>query len=73
VVQQSTNARWVPFATPCRWYLSLVQLARDGLDGEKARFPKFTNCRAKSLGSRVRDLLACQSIVDLALAERDPA
>src|SRR5216683_6606130 len=54
----------MPFAAPCRWYPPLVQLARDGLNGEKARFPKFTNCRAKGLGSHVRDPLACQFIVD---------
>src|SRR6266851_4625458 len=63
----------MPFAAPCRWYLSLVQLARDGLDGDKARFPKFTNCRAKGLSSHVRDALARQSIVDPVLSRRELA
>jgi hypothetical protein len=53
-LQQSGNHGQVPFAAPWRWYLSLVQLASDGLDGDKARFPKFTNCRAKGLSARPR-------------------
>jgi len=63
----------VPFAAPCRWYPSPVQLARDGTDGDKARFPKLANCRAKGLSSHVRDPLACQSIVDPALSRREQA
>ena len=30
-LQQPLNAGWVPFAVPRRWYLSLVQLMRDGV------------------------------------------
>ena len=56
-LQQSGNHGQVPFAAPWRWYLSLVQLASDGLDGDKARFPKFTNCWAKGLSSHVSDPL----------------
>jgi hypothetical protein len=70
-VQQSANAAWVPFAAPCRLYFSLVQLTSNGLDGDKARFPKFTNCRANSLSPHVCDPLACPSIV--AVAGRDQA
>src|SRR5258707_6242129 len=55
--------RTAPFAASCRWYPSLVQLARDGRDGDKARFPKFTNCWAKGLSSQVSDPLACQFTV----------
>ncbi len=63
----------MPFAAACCWYPALVQLARNGVDGDKACFPKFTNCRAKGLGSHIRDPLACQSIVDPALSRREQA
>src|SRR5882762_7381496 len=66
-VQQSVNAASVPFAATYRWYLSPVQLASDDPAGDKARFPKFTNCRTKGLSSRVRGLLDCQSIIDPAV------
>ena len=52
-LQQSGNHGQVPFAASWRWYPSLVQLVRDGLDGDKTRFAKFTNCRTKGLGSHV--------------------
>ena len=64
--QQMVNAGSVPFAATCRWYLSPVQLASDGQAGDKARFPKFTNCRAHGVSPRVRDPPDCQSIVALA-------
>jgi hypothetical protein len=52
-LQQSGNHGQVPFAASWRWYPSLVQLVPDGLDGDKTRFAKFTNCRTTSLGSHV--------------------
>jgi hypothetical protein len=60
--QQSVDAGPVPFAAECGWYFPRVQRARDGL-GREARFPKFMNCLAQRLGSHVRSLLECQSIV----------
>jgi hypothetical protein len=68
-VQQSADAGSVPFAAPCRWYLSLVQPARDGLEGDEARCPKITNCRGQRTSSRVRGPLVCQSIVDPAIVD----
>jgi hypothetical protein len=53
----------VPFAAPCRWYPSRVQLSRDGVAGDKARFSKPANCRAIGLSSHVRDPLQCKVIV----------
>jgi hypothetical protein len=61
-LQHSANASPVPFGTEWRWYLSLVQLASDGFDGE-ARFPKSKNCWAKGIRSDVRGPRECQSIV----------
>ncbi|MEA2909576.1 MAG: hypothetical protein QOJ15_1657 [Bradyrhizobium sp.] len=61
----------MPFAAPWRWYPSLVQLSRDGLDGDITRFSKLTNCRAKGLSSHVRDPPARQSIVDPVLSRRE--
>ena len=49
----------MPFAALRGWYLLLVQLARHGIDGDKASFLKFTNCRTKGLGSHIRGLLGC--------------
>jgi hypothetical protein len=66
-LQQSGNGGQVPFAALWRWYLSLVQLARDATDGDKARSSKFTNCWAKGLSSHVRDPLGCQPIIGPAL------
>ena len=63
-LQQSGNGGEVPSATSRCCYPLLVQLGRDGLDGDKARFPKFTNCWAKGLSSHVNDPLACQFTVD---------
>jgi hypothetical protein len=40
-LQQSGNGSEVQFAASWRCYPSLVQLARDGLDGDNARFSKF--------------------------------
>ena len=57
-LHQSGNGGEVPFAASWCCYPSLVQLARDGFDGDKARFAKFANCRTKGLGSHVRDRLA---------------
>jgi hypothetical protein len=65
-LQQSGNGGLVPFAASRRWCLSLVQLASDGQVGDKARFPKFTNCRAHGLSPRVRDPPDCQSVVAIA-------
>lgn len=45
--------------------ISLVQFANDGLDGDNARFPKFTNCRPKGLSPYVRAPLACPSLFQL--------
>jgi hypothetical protein len=61
-VQQSANAGPVPFGTEWRWYLALVQLVRDSLDGQ-ARLAKFMNCLAQGLGSQVRGPLKSQSII----------
>jgi hypothetical protein len=63
-LQQSGNGGEVPFAASWCCYPSLVQLARDGLDGDKARFAKFANCRTKALGSHVRRPLVSQSTAD---------
>jgi hypothetical protein len=60
----------MPFAALCRRYPSLVQLPGDGIDGDKARFPKFTNCRSQGLGSRIRGPLVCQTIIGPAVAQR---
>ena len=67
---QSANAGWVPFGALCRWYLSLVQLTRNGFRGE-ARFPKFMNCWAQGHSPNVRGPIDCPSIV--AVAGRDQA
>ena len=73
-VQQSANAGRVPFAAKCRWYLSRVQLARDGTKRNEVLSPQCSNCRSQSLGSRICGLLVCQSIVDpVALAVRNQA
>jgi peptidoglycan/LPS O-acetylase OafA/YrhL len=45
-LQQSADGASMPLAAPCRWHLSFVQLARDGTDGDEARFPKLSNCRS---------------------------
>ena len=58
----------MPFTALWRWYPSLVQLSRNGLDGDKARFSKFTNCRAKDLSSRIRGPLVHQFTVDPVLS-----
>ena len=63
-MQQSLNAGWVPFAASRGWYLSLAQLACDGIDGDKASFLKIGNCRGQRLSSCVRSTLLCLSIVD---------
>ena len=69
-LQQSGNGGEVPFATSRCCYPSLVQLSRDSLDRDKARFAKSTNCRAKRLSSHVRDPLL-ESIVDSVLPRRE--
>jgi hypothetical protein len=51
----------VPFAAERGWYLSRVQLTRDGPSGE-ASFPKFMNCLAQCLGSHVHGPLDRQSL-----------
>jgi len=61
-LQQSGNGGWVPFAASCCWYPSSVQLSRDGVAGDKARFSKPTNCRAIGLRSHVRDPPQCKVI-----------
>ena len=61
-VQSSANAGPVPFGTEWRWYLALVQLVRDSLDGQ-ARLAKLMNCLAQGLGSQVRGPLESQSII----------
>ena len=71
--QQTANGGWLPFAAPCRLYPLHVQLSRDVLGGDKARFAKFPNCRAIGFSSHVRGLLGCSSIVDPALAQLDQA
>jgi hypothetical protein len=52
----------VPFAAACSWYPSRVQLSRDGVAGDKARFSKLSNCRAIGRSSHVRDPLQCKVI-----------
>jgi hypothetical protein len=64
--QESFNAGGVPFAAPCRWYLSRVQLARDEAESIEALCPEFTNCRGQRLGFRISVPLACLPIVDSA-------
>jgi hypothetical protein len=63
-VQQSANAGRVPFAAKCRWYLSRVQLVRDGTKRNEVLPLQCSNCRSQSLSSRICGLLACQSVVD---------
>jgi hypothetical protein len=73
-VQQSANAGRVPFAAKCRWYLSRVQLVRDGTKRNEVLPLQCSNCRSQSLSSRICGQLACQSIVDPgALAVRSQA
>jgi hypothetical protein len=62
-VQQSANAGWVPSAALCGWYLSLVQLARNGLRRDAALCPECANFRSQGLRSHVRGLLVCQYVV----------
>ena len=62
--QQSLDAAWVPFAALRGGYLSLAQLPRDGIDGDKASALNFSNCGGQRLSSRVRGKLLCLSIVD---------
>jgi hypothetical protein len=71
--QQSLNASWLPFAVKCRWYLSLVQLARDGAGGDKACSPEFPNCRSQGFGSRLCGLLVCLPIIDPAICNQAKA
>jgi hypothetical protein len=61
---ESLNAGWVPFAASRGCYLSLAQFACDGIDGDKASFLNLSNCRGQRLGSHVRSMLLCLSIVD---------
>ena len=63
----------MPFAAPCRWYPSRVQLSRDGLARDKARFSKPTNCRAIGLSSHVRGPLHCKVIVGSTMCRRELA
>ena len=63
-LQQSGNSGEVPFAALRCSYSLPVQLVRNGLDGDKARSSKLTNCRAKDLSSCVRGPLVHQFIVD---------
>jgi hypothetical protein len=60
-LKQSVDAGRVPFAAERGWYLSRVQLTRDGPSGE-ASFPKFMNCLAQCLGSHVHGPLDRQSL-----------
>ena len=63
----------MPFAAGCRWYPSLVQLAGDGTDGDKARLPKIINRWPECLSSKVRDSLHCEAIVGSAMFRRELA
>jgi hypothetical protein len=72
-LQQSGNGGAVPFTASWRRYPSLVQLACDGLDGDKARFAKFANCRSKAFGSHVCGPLVSQSIADPAIVRQPQA
>ena len=63
----------MPFAATCRWYASRVQLSRDGLVGDKARYPELKNCRTQGLSSRVRDPLHCEVIVGSTMFRRELA
>jgi hypothetical protein len=58
----------MPFTALWRWYPSLVQLLRNGLDGDQARFSKLANCRPKDLSSRIRGPLVHQFTVDPVLS-----
>jgi hypothetical protein len=69
-LQESGNGGEVPYAASWWCYPSLVQLARDGLDGDKACFAKFANCRTKGLGSHVRGPFHCKVIVDPTMFQR---
>jgi hypothetical protein len=69
-LQQSGNGGEVPFAAPWRWNPALGQLSRNGLDGDKARLSKVTNCRAKSLSSQVRHTLQYKAIVGSTMFRR---
>ena len=61
----------MPFAAPCRWYLSCVQLAYDGLVGDKAHLPKIVNCWPECLSSQVRGPLPCKVIVGSTMFRRE--
>ena len=50
----------MPFRALRGWYPSLVQLLRDGIDGDKASFPKLSDCRGQRVSSHVRDRLECE-------------
>jgi hypothetical protein len=71
--KQSANAGWMPLASQCRWYLSLVQFARDGLKGHGALCLECANSRSQSLGSRICGLVACKSNLDPALGDQTQA
>jgi hypothetical protein len=73
-MEQSANAGWVPFAARCCWYLSLVQLARDGAKRDEALCLECSNCGSQGLGPTICALLACLSIVEpAAIAGRKQA
>jgi hypothetical protein len=46
-MQQSLNAGSVPFADECGWYLSRVQLSRNGGESIEAPCLQFPNCRSQ--------------------------
>jgi hypothetical protein len=70
-LKQSVDAGRVPFASECGWYLSRVQLARDGPSG-KARFLEFTKCWFQSHGTCVRGVPARSPERDQAKSKQHP-
>ena len=72
--QESLDAGRVPFAAKCGWYLSLDQLACDGINGDKASGLNLGYCRGQRLSSHVSGTLLCLSVVDpRVVAPRDQA
>src|SRR5580693_4065977 len=69
-LQQSANAASMPSPAACGWYLSFVKLARDGTKRDEALSLECANYRSQHLGSHIRGLLECLSIVDHGVAVR---
>jgi hypothetical protein len=63
----------MPFRAPRGWYPSLVQLSRDGIDGDKASFPKLSDYRGQRLSSHFRDRLEFEVAVSSTMCRCESA